>query len=354
MPHLFGADHSTQDLRQLTGTMRQVAGVRLAELTDGRQRGMRVADVHTGSGFRFEVLLDRALDIHATEYAGKALAWLHPALGGPDKYEPEGLGWLRTFGGGLVTTCGLTHFGPPEQDGNDRLGLHGRISHTPAENVRVTEQWRDDDYVLEIEGQARQSVLFGENLLLTRKISTRLGASSLVIEDTVCNDGYRPTPHVILYHCNFGFPVVGPSSELIVSDESVRPRDDIARAGYETHTRFDPPDPGFAEQVFFHKPKVDAAGYAQAAIVNRALEFGAYLRYRARELPYMAEWKMMGAGDYVCALEPANQWETPRRVLREEGRLKYLEAGEEVHYRLELGALPDAGAIRGFEASSAT
>jgi hypothetical protein len=75
------------------------------------------------------------------------------------------------------------------------------------------------------------------------------------------------------------------------------------------------------------------------------------MRYRAAELPYLAQWKMMGAGDYVCALEPANQWETPRHKLREEGRLRFLSPGEEVHYHVELGALPDAVAIADFEAS---
>jgi hypothetical protein len=60
---------------------------------------------------------------------------------------------------------------------------------------------------------------------------------------------------------------------------------------------------------------------------------------------------MLAMHDYVCALEPANQWETPRHKLREEGRLRFLAAGEEVHYRVEIGVLPDAAAISAFEAA---
>jgi hypothetical protein len=41
----------------------------------------------------------------------------------------------------------------------------------------------------------------------------------------------------------------------------------------------------------------------------------------------------------VCGLEPANQWETPRKKLREEGRLRFLHPGEEVNYRVEIGAI---------------
>jgi hypothetical protein len=348
MPEVFGKQYDPDELRSMVGSMAQVAGVRMLEMADGKARGMRVAEVYTGSGFSFQVYIDRAMDIGAAAHAGRPLAWVHPALGGPDQHEPEGYGWARTFGGGLVTTCGLTFFGHPEEDG-EMLGLHGRISHISAGKVNVREEWRGEDYVIEIEGQTRQAVLGGENLLLIRKISTSLGANSLVIEDTVRNDGFVETPHMLLYHCNFGFPVVSPDSELLISDDTVRARDYRAEKGFEEHTRFQNPEPGFPEQVFFHKPKVDTEGFSQAAIVNRAMEFGGFVRYRVKELPFFAQWKLMDGGNYVCGLEPANQWETPRKTLREEGRLKMMQPGEEIRYRVELGALPHADAIRAFE-----
>jgi hypothetical protein len=349
MPQLFGKHHTPEQLRQMTATMAQLAGISLYELADGKPRGMRCADMYTGSGLRFQVFLDRAVDIGAAEYAGIPVAWIHPALGTPDQYEPEGYGWGRTWGGGLVTTCGLTFFGQPEVDEGEQLGLHGRIAHTPAEKVCVVEGWRGDDYILQISGQVRQVVLGGENLLLSRTISTQLGASWLTIDDVVRNEGFQPTPHMILYHCNFGFPVVSPWSELLVDDEWVRPRDERAQRGLDTHTRFEQPAPDYPEQVFFHKPRVGADGMVSAALVNRDMGFGAYIRYRAAELPCLAQWKQMAQGAYVCALEPANQWETPRHVLREQGRLRYLAPGEEVNYHLEIGVLPEAGAIQNFE-----
>jgi galactose mutarotase-like enzyme len=279
------------------------------------------------------------MDIGAAEFMGKPLPWLHPALGTPEQFEPQGLGWLRTFGGGLVTTCGLTHVGGPEDEGREHFGLHGRISHIPAENLRVWQEWRGEDYVLAIEGQTRQTVLFGENLLLTRKISTRLGANALVIEDTVRNDGFRATPLMILYHCNFGFPVVSADSELVIDDDSVEPRDDAARVGLSAHTRFDPPAPGYAEQVFFHHPRAGADGFAQAALVNRALNFGAYVKWRVAELPIMWQWKMMGARDYICGLEPTNHPGLSRQKMHEQGKMQMLEPGEEMRFHVELGTV---------------
>lgn len=339
MPNLFNHNFTPDELRRLTGSLDQLAGVRLVELSDGKARGLRAADVWTGSGLRFTLWLDRGMDVGPAEFAGKPLAWLHPALGTPGQYEPDGYGWIRTFGGGLVTTCGLTHFGQPDQDGDGAFGLHGRISHIPAQNVRVTTGWQGDDYVLTVEGQMRQSILYGENLLLTRRVTTRLGGASFQIEDRVRNDGYRRTPHMLLYHCNFGFPVISPDSELRIeaSDELVRPRDAAAERGLAAHAGFEAPDPDYAAQVLFHHPRPDASGHVTASLHNRRLDFGAYVRYRAAELPALAQWKMMSAGDYVCALEPATNHEAPRASLRERGQLRYLDPGEEVNYFLELG-----------------
>jgi hypothetical protein len=349
MPSLFGRSFRKEELRKLVGGVSQVAGIRLVDLADGRVRGMRAADVYTGSGFRFQVLVDRGLDVGAAEHAGRPLAFLHPSLATPSLQERPGLGWLRTFGGGLVTTCGLDHFGPPDPEG-EGYGLHGRASHLPGESVCVRQEWRGEDYVLEIEGETRQARLFGENLRLERRISTRLGATSLVLDDRVTNEGFRPAPLAVLYHCNLGFPVVSPDSELLVRDRSVRPRDDAARAGLADHLRFGPPQPGFAEQVFFHDPVPDPQGRAGAAVVNRALGFGAFVRWRAAELPVLAHWKMTGEGEYVCGLEPSTHAMAPtRREQRESGALRELGPGECVEFELEMGVLVDGGAIDGFE-----
>src|SRR5260370_33072207 len=124
MPRLSGRDYSASDLRRLAGSLWQVAGVRLVELADGKARGLRTADVWTGSGFRFQVLVDRALDLGAAEQAGRPLAWLHPAPRTPEQDDPEGHRRLRTFGGGLLTTCRLPHLRQPEMDDRHAFALH--------------------------------------------------------------------------------------------------------------------------------------------------------------------------------------------------------------------------------------
>jgi galactose mutarotase-like enzyme len=337
MPTLFNQPFTIDELQRMTGCMDQLAGIRLVEYADGRRRGMRAADVWTGSGLRFTILFDRGMDIGPAEFAGKPLAWMHPALATPAFYEPVGGGFGRTFGGGLLVTCGMNHFGPAEHEGNEFFPQHGRVSHIPAEEIGIHCGWEGEVYQLEVEGKVRQAILYGENLRLTRRITTSLGATSLHIEDRVANLGYRPTSLMMLYHCNFGFPVVSPDTELIVDDESVRPRDELAQPGLGKHTRFGLPEPDFQQQVFFHRPRPDASGYATATLLNHAINFGAFVRYREAELPVLTQWKNTGAGDYLCGLEPATNAEAPRAELRERGELRMLAPGEEVGYSLEIG-----------------
>ncbi|MCD6291632.1 MAG: aldose 1-epimerase family protein [Anaerolineae bacterium] len=350
MINLYGRSLSREELLQRVGDMRQVAGVRLAELADGPERGVRVADVHTGSGFSFTVLLDRGMDIGSATYNGRALAWqAQPGEPAPTFYEPEGLGWLRTFHGGLVATCGLTQVGAPCEDQGEALGLHGRIGHIPARHVYADAGWDGDEYVIWIQGKMRETVIFGEDLLLARRISARLGESRLFIEDTVENIGHLPTPHMMLYHCNFGWPLIDEGAELIAPSIRVEPRDAVAAPGLDQHAHFGAPQPGYAEQVFFHEARADADGYVTVALANRSLDggrgFGAYIRYRQAELPRLIEWKQMGAGTYVVGIEPANCLVMGRAAERERGTLVTLQPGEKREYRMEIGVLPDNDAI---------
>src|SRR3972149_11771511 len=105
MAKLYGKNYSKKELLKRVGDVSQVGGPRLAELTDGNQKDVRVADFRTGTGFNFTVSLDRGMDITYAEYQGKPLCW-RSATGdvSPAFYEPEGLGWLRGFYGGRGAT----------------------------------------------------------------------------------------------------------------------------------------------------------------------------------------------------------------------------------------------------------
>jgi hypothetical protein len=338
MAKLFNREWTKTELLSRVGQMDQLAGIRLLEAVDGKARGCRVLDVWTGTGLRFQVNAERALDISSCDFKGQPLAWrsptgeVHPAY-----FEPQGLGWLRSFTGGLLMTCGLDHFGSPTKDGDSELGLHGRIGSYPASQVSYRTFWAGDEYELEITGEIRQAMVFGENLVLRRRISTALGSNHIHIEDVVTNEGFESAPHMLLYHCNAGFPLVSENSVLKLQAEETLPRNADAEVGLAEWDCFQAPTAGYREQVFIHRPKADKDGIATVELNNPQLGIGLRWKYGAANLPYLMEWKMMGKGAYVVGIEPANcNGLAGRPTTRELGQLPMLEPGESRNYHIDV------------------
>lgn len=346
MVKLFNQEWSKADLLSRVGQMEQLAGIRLVAAAEGKALGSRLLDVWTGSGLRFQVNADRALDLSACEFQGRPLAWRSPAGEvHPAYYEPQGLGWLRSFTGGLLTTCGLDHFGVPSQEDGAEFGLHGRVSSSPAVQVSHRAAWQGDQYLLEISGEVRQARLFGENLVLRRRISTALGSNCIRIEDEVSNEGFEPAPHMLLYHFNLGFPLVSEHTRLQLNSDETQPRDATARPGLPQWDRFQPPTPGYAEQVFIHRPSRGPDGKTSIVLSNPHLGLGLRWTYPTANLPYLMEWKMMGQGAYVVGVEPANcNGLGGRAATRALGLLPLLEPGESRLYPIDLEVLPFAAA----------
>jgi hypothetical protein len=358
MARLFGRDFPRGQLARRVGRLEQVAGVRLVTLGDGVERGTRVLEFRTGSGFSFDVLVDRAFDIGRCELGGRPLAWQSAAgFAAPWFAEPEGLGWLRSFGGGLLTTCGLDHalftaedtaeqyHYPPKP--TERYGLHGRVSNRPARLVAHGERWVGDECVLYARGEVLQAAVFGEQLLLERTVEARVGGSRLTIHDEVVNVGHDRTPHMLLYHVNVGWPVVDEGSELLVPARRVHARGDYPAEGYRI---FDGPTPGYVERVYEHELAAEPGGTVPVGIVNRALGLGAYEVFRRDQLPHHFVWRMLGEGTYVVGIEPSTNRTAGRLDARERGELIELGPGERRVYDLELGALDGAVEIDAFAA----
>jgi hypothetical protein len=357
MPTLWGTAHSREELARRVGRLDQVAGVRLVTLGDGMERGVRILEFRTGSGFAFDVLVDRAFDIGHAELGGTPLSWTSPVgVVAPWFYEPGAWGWFRAWGGGLVVTCGLDHtmspgtdsalaFNQPHMFERIEYGLHGRVGGLPARLTGYGEAWDGDDCVLWAEGEVRQVAVFGEQLVLRRRIEAPVGGRRLTIHDRVENVGHSVTSHMLLYHCNAGFPVVDEGSELLLASDATRtdPWDSI-----ETYRTLTPPAPALQEACFYERNRAEPDGTVPAAIVNRRLGIGLYQLSNATQLPELMVWRMMGEGEYAVALEPGTNRALPREELRQRGEIADLRPGESRIYDLELGALVGAAEIDAF------
>ncbi len=345
--NLYGKAFSVQDLRKRVGNMDQIAGIRIVQLDEGNERPARAALFHTGAGLEFTVLLDRGMDIPSASFQGKAMGWRSTTGDvAPQYYEPEGIRWLRSYFGGLLTTCGLTHVGAPKPEsallGN---GLHGRIGHTPARNLQVVQEWRGNDYLLSVTGTMRETAVFGENLTLTRTVWTKLGERRFWIRDVVTNEGFQRTKFMLLYHCNIGWPAVDAGSEILAPSRTVAPRDPIAADGKEHWNRLDPPTHGYKEKCYYHDMAAGRDGRVTAAIVNdgfkRGEGFGVYVTYNKTQLPRFVQWKQMGEQDYVLGFEPCNCGVEGRDVDERLGLLHSLRPGESNLYDLEFGPVTE-------------
>ena len=341
MAELFGKHISRSDLLRRIGNIAQAGGTRLVELKDGKERGVRAIEFDTGTGFRFTVLADRAMDVFSASYCGRSLCW-HSVAGAaaPHYFDPRGLGWLWTFPGGLVTTCGLVQAGGACTDEGEELGLHGRVSGIPASNVSHGTRWEGDDCILFAQGTVVEGRIFGWKQQLIRRITAKLGESRFFIRDVVENIGYEPCPHMIVYHCNIGYPVLDAGSRLVAPTQAVKPLNKATEADME-YSPFSGPTPGYSERVYDHAMKPDGNGMVRAALVNDALDggrgLGVYLQYCHSQLPRFTQWKMLGEGTYVVGMEPGNCSVLGRGAARKAGELVILQPQEAREYELEVG-----------------
>jgi hypothetical protein len=359
MPEIFGRSFSRRELARHVGDTSQLFGIELATCADGPERGLRVLHLRTGGGLEAELLVDRALDLGAMSLFGVPLGWRsgngfrHPWL---HEHDAEGgLGWLRSFSG-LVNTCGLDHIMGMAEETAEHFnypyrakvhhGIHGRIAYTPARLEGYGARWEGDRCTLYAHGRVRQVTMFGENLELERRIEAEVGARSLTIHDRVTNLGFRRTPHAMLYHVNFGWPVVAKESRLAMPLERTVFHAHDPHATAIGPIEQAPPQVGFREQVYEHALRRQADGSVAVVLANPAFSglpgtpgIGCRLSYDARAMPAFYQWQNLHEGDYVMGLEPATCHAGSREDWKSRDELAWLDYAEAREYRLTLEAL---------------
>lgn len=264
------------------GNMNQIAGIRHYEFCDGKAKGVEAAEIHTGSGLVFTVLPGRGMDIAWTEYKGTPINYMSKTgVVSPAYYESAGMEWLHSFFAGTLTTCGLLNAGGPEKVmhpviGERIYGLHGRISNSAAEQVSVFEDWVDGEYVMKVSGRMQEATLHGEQLSLRREITAKYGANEFKLHDVITNHAEVPQDVMVLYHINFGYPLLDADTRIIAPTGTVTPTSDAAAAEVkDVYTMTEPlqdrPEWGYAYDF-----DADKDGMVRIAIVNDRLDFGVY------------------------------------------------------------------------------
>ncbi len=334
---------SREQIEKHSVDLRQFIDFRAATLGNG----MRIIEAYNSSGLTFSLLPDRGLDIWLAAFNGRPLTWISQNAPHPPDF---GLAWLRQFNGGLLVTCGLTHVGPPETDPQtgEQRDIHGRYSLLRAGDLSITRGWvrqanGTEVYAVEMRGTVTESVLFGEQLRLERTYRLVLGSPVIEIHDTVHNVGDTPSPLMLLYHCNVGYPLVAQGTRLHTSSVAVHPRTPWAAEELDRWPEYDAPTPNREEQVYFHQVKAEPDGWAEAALLRA--DFGLSFQWNTRTAPYLTQWKNTRQGIYVCGVEPGNCIPEGREGARQSGRLAFLDGGATQEFGLRIECLPNSAAV---------
>lgn len=317
------------------GNAYQVCGTRHYTLTQGFSRGVNAIDVRTGGGLEYTILPDRGLDISLASFRGENLTYLTPnGEANASFYDAVGDGWFRTFFAGLLTTCGHENVGDACSDEGRSFGLHGRQNVIPAKNV-CDLSTRGGDIL--ISADIEDSVCFGAKIRAKRTISSACGENIIRVTDEFENYGIKDEPLLLLYHINFGYPLLCEDTRVFVDAMKTEPYDDYSAENASHMFAFSKPNSDARETNYIHT-LTNYARYSQSEIRHPS-GLGMYIRQKTDELPYLNHWKMENPVDYVLALEPSNVRCVGRRTLRETGELPILRAGEMTKIEIEFGIL---------------
>ena len=338
------------------GNVAQIGGIETSVLDNGLAKGTRIAWVNTGGGLRYKVVIDRGLDIVEAFYNQHSLAWLsHAGVTAARPDANRGLEWLYAFAGGVMTTCGVTHVGGPETDEFGERGLHGRISNLPAQIESVIQpDLLTGKLQMSMTAVIRQSRVFGPNLELKRTITSTLGEPAVRVHDVVTNLGNTPAPHMILYHCNYGWPLVDEGTEIICKGKWASRGLDMDNAVFNSKRNFKKCSKplgshrGGGEGCAFIDVTADRKGMCTVGLHNRKLGLALALKYNKKQLPWLSNWQHWGPGEYVTALEPGTNPPIGQGKAREQKKLIHIAPGKSRTYDLEMAVLTDKKQIGDF------
>ena len=296
-------------------------------LTEGRSNGVRCIDIDMGD-LAFTIISDRCMDIGEVKLRGQQVAFLSKnGIVSPAYYNPRDYGWLESFGGGLVATCGLQNVGDPCEYNGQHHGLHGRIGNIPAENISIEVERDADMYTAQparvtVTGTVRERAVLGCCYELCRTITAQAAEAPnkssnpqprdtqyiITLNDQITNLSDIPQPLMLLYHINFGYPMINPGATLTIpGSQSIEPFDKHAEANLKQWMCFTPPSAGAPEEVFLHKfaPSPDGMGWFSICSGGHK-PMTVNVSYSQDSLPYLGLWKNFRPQEYAMGLEPCN------------------------------------------------
>lgn len=322
-------------------------------LRGGKQDGVDLITVDNGA-LRLTVIPTRGMSIGSV-FLGDTrwLGWdshvkeiVHPKF--INLQSRGGLGWLEGFNEWMVR-CGLEFAGHPGKDEfinnvGDKaemdLTLHGKIGNIPASEVEVVID-REPPYRVRIRGRVDERMFYGPKLQMWTELSTELGSTAFRIEDKIKSHSAFDQEFQIIYHANYGPPLLEKGAKFVGASRRVTPFNAHAAKGVQTFAEYEGPIKGFIEQVYCIEPYAGADGRTTIMLHNANETKAVTMTYSVEQLPFLTLWKNTNAGEegYVTGLEPGTGYPYNRRIERQFGRVPKLKAGEERTFVIDFQVL---------------
>ncbi|MCF7483002.1 aldose 1-epimerase family protein [Vibrio sp. J1-1] len=303
-------------------------------LHGGKQMGVDIIVVNNGE-LSITVIPTRGMGILNVKRDGeRILGWDSPVkeVVNPAFIELEsrnGLGWLDGFNEMLVR-CGYEWTGHPGVDDNGQLlSLHGRVQNTPASTVKVI---IDDNppHKITIEGTVSERTFKKAELETLTKLEVVPGESTFALHDTLTNKADYDDEYQIIYHSNFGRPILEKGAKVTAAASEISPFNDYAKAGLDDWQTYLGPTKDFDEMVFNLKPIGDEKGNTLAVLHNQAGNLGVSVGYNIKQLPVLTLWKNTDTEQqgYVTGIEPGTSYAYNTKYQRPLGLVPTIKAGE--------------------------
>ena len=320
--------------------------VRKYTLRGGKQHGVDVIEVDNGK-LKFSVIPTRGMNVYELQCGDVKLGWNSPVseIVNPLFINPAdrgGLGWLDGFNEWMAR-CGYEFAGHPGEDGEKMLTLHGKASNLPASKVEVSLKGNR----LHVRGRVEEKMFKFANLEMVSDISTEIGSASVRFDDVLTNRGSNDQEFQIIYHSNYGEPLLEKGSRFVAAIKSVRPFDARAKEELADFAVYYGPTKGYGETVYCMELNAGSDGRTTVMLRNSAADRGVALSYNVDSLPFFTLWKNTDVGEkgYVTGLEPGAGFPYNRAVERERGRVKSIGPGQSKKFLVEVDVLTDAAAV---------
>jgi len=325
-------------------------------LCGGLSDGVDVIEVDNGA-MKFTIIPTRGMGLWRAECGDVQLKWNAPIRGPVNPafvplWEPSGIGWLDGFDE-LLVRCGLESNGAPEfnENGTVRYPLHGKIGNTPAHKIEVSIDGETGE--ISVTGIVHETRLFFNKLQLASTYATTIGQSGLTVTDTVTNLWAEPSELELLYHINFGVPLLEPGAKAVLPVVKVAPRDEVAVGNLDEWDTYGPESPGTPEACFFFDLAADPTGHTKTLLKNAEGTQGVSLDFNKNELPHFTLWKNRQAATdgYVTGFEPGINYPNTKSFEKQQGRVVTLGPGESRSFEIQLTAHVDSASVAAAEAA---